>query len=146
MIQLYKVSNTNFEMNGDYTLNPTSCVFDCTLNDTWSVTITNPIDDSIEDFTVGAVLCVPTPVGDRQLFRIYDADKSDSDVTAIALPVFIDARNDCFLWDVRPTLVKGQEALNTMLAVNSKYSGESDIETVSTAYYQKENFIGSIKW
>lgn len=144
MIQLYKVSNTNFEMNGDYTLNPTSCVFDCTLNDTWSVTITNPIDDSIEDFTVGAVLCVPTPVGDRQLFRIYDADKSDSDVTAIALPVFIDARNDCFLWDVRPTLVKGQEALNTMLAVNSKYSGESDIETVSTAYYQKKNFIEAL--
>lgn len=143
MIQLYKSTNTDYEMNGDYTLSPLSCEFECNLNDTWILTIENPIDESMDDFTIGAVISVPTPYGDKQLFRIYDVTKDDDGISASALPIFMDSKNDCFLWDVRPTNATGQSALNAMLT-NSKYSAVSNITKTSTAYYVQKNFIEAL--
>lgn len=143
MIQLYKSTNTDYEMNGDYTLSPLSCVFECNLNDTWLLTIENPIDNSLEDFTIGAVVSAPTPYGDKQLFRIYDVTKDDNGISASAFPIFLDARNDCFLWDVRPSNVTGQTALNQMIT-NKKYSASSNITKTSTAYYVQKNLIEAL--
>lgn len=143
MIQLYKSTNTNYEMNGDYTLSPLSCEFECNLNDTWLLTIENPIDDSLEDFTIGAVIGAPTPYGDKQLFRIYDVTKDDNGIIASAFPIFLDAKNDCFLWDVRPSNVTGQTALNQMIT-NKKYSASSNITKASTAYYVQKNLIEAL--
>lgn len=144
MIQLYKASNTNYDMNGDYTLSPLSCTFECKLNDSWIVNIDNIIDDSINDFINGAVLSVPTPYGDKQLFRIYDYEKTDEGITAIAYPIFLDSKNDCFIWDTRPTNKNGQQALDDMLKSNPKYSASSDIKKISTAYYIQKNFIEAL--
>lgn len=143
MIQLYKSTNTDYEMNGDYTLSPLSCEFECNLNDTWLLTIENPIDNSLEDFTIGAVVSAPTPYGDKQLFRIYDVSKDDDGIIASAFPIFLDARNDCFLWDVRPSNVTGQKALNQMIT-NKKYSASSNITKTSTAYYVQKNLIEAL--
>lgn len=143
MIQLYKSTNTDYEMNGDYTLSPLSCTFECNLNDTWLLTIENPIDNSLEDFTIGAVVSVPTPYGDKQLFRIYDVSKDDDGIIASAFPIFLDAKNDCFLWDVRPSNVTGQTALNQMIT-NKKYSASSNIMKTSTAYYVQKNLIEAL--
>lgn len=143
MIQLYKSTNINYEMNGDYTLSPLSCEFECNLNDTWLLTIENPIDNSLEDFTIGAVVSAPTPYGDKQLFRIYDVSKDDDGISASAFPIFLDARNDCFLWDVRPSNVTGQTALNQMIT-NKKYSANSNITKTSTAYYVQKNLIEAL--
>lgn len=143
MIQLYKSTNTNYEMNGDYTLSPLSCEFECNLNDAWLLTIENPIDNSLEDFTIGAVVSAPTPYGDKQLFRIYDVSKDDDGIIASAFPIFLDARNDCFLWDVRPNNVAGQTALNQMIT-NKKYSASSNITKTSTAYYVQKNLIEAL--
>lgn len=143
MIQLYKSTNTNYDMNGDYTLSPLSCEFECNLNDTWLLSIENPIDQSLDDFTIGAVVSVPTPYGDKQLFRIYDVTKDDDGIIASAFPIFLDARNDCFLWDVRPSNVTGQTALNQMIT-NKKYSASSNITKTSTAYYVQKNLIEAL--
>lgn len=143
MIQLYKSTNTNYEMNGDYTLSPLSCEFECNLNDTWLLSIENPIDQSLDDFTIGAVIGAPTPYGDKQLFRIYDVKKDDNGIIASAFPIFLDARNDCFLWDVRPSNVTGQTALNQMIT-NKKYSASSNIAKTSTAYYVQKNLIEAL--
>lgn len=143
MIQLYKSTNTDYEMNGDYTLSPLSCEFECNLNDSWLLTIDNPIDNSLEDFTIGAVVSAPTPYGDKQLFRIYDVTKDDNGIIASAFPIFLDARNDCFLWDVRPNNVTGQTALNQMIT-NKKYSASSNITKTSTAYYVQKNLIEAL--
>lgn len=56
----------------------------------------------------------------------------------------MDAKEDCFLVDVRPTEKNGQEALDLMTAENKKYSAKSDIKTISTAYYQTKNLIEAI--
>lgn len=143
MIQLYKSTNTNYDMNGDYMLSPLSCTFECNLNDAWLLSIENPIDQSLDDFTIGAVISAPTPYGDKQLFRIYDVTKDDNGIIASAFPIFLDARNDCFLWDVRPSNVTGQTALNQMIT-NKKYSASSNITKTSTAYYVQKNLIEAL--
>lgn len=143
MVQLYKSTNTDYDMNGDYTLSPLSCIFECNLNDAWLLSIENPIDQSLDDFTIGAVIGVPTPYGDKQLFRIYDVTKDDDGIIASAFPIFLDARNDCFLWDVRPSNVTGQTALNQMIT-NKKYSASSNITKTSTAYYVQKNLIEAL--
>lgn len=140
-IMLYKASNTNFTMNGDYTLQPLSCLATFNLNDTWQLDIDIP--DGNEDFVVGAVISVDTPYGKKQLYRIYSVDRNMDQATATAYPIFLDSRNDCFLWDVRPTNKIGQDALDIMLA-GSKYTGQSDITTASTAYYVQKNFIEAL--
>lgn len=140
-IMLYKASNTNFTMNGDYTLQPLSCLATFNLNDTWQLDIDIP--DGNEDFVVGAVISVDTPYGKKQLYRIYSVDRNMDQATATAYPIFMDSKNDCFLWDVRPTNKIGQDALDIMLA-GSKYTGQSDITTASTAYYVQKNFIEAL--
>lgn len=140
-IMLYKAGNNNFDMNGDYTLHPVSCEATFNLNDVWQLDIDIPIGN--EDFKAGAVISVDTPYGKRQLYRIQDTDRDMNDATATAYPIFLDSRNDCFLWDVRPTNKIGQDALDIMLA-GSKYTGQSDITTASTAYYVQKNFIEAL--
>lgn len=128
-------------MNGDYTLQPLSCLATFNLNDTWQLDIDIP--DGNEDFVVGAVISVDTPYGKKQLYRIYSVDRNMDQATATAYPIFMDSKNDCFLWDVRPTNKIGQDALDIMLA-GSKYTGQSDITTASTAYYVQKNFIEAL--
>lgn len=140
-IMLYKVGNNNFDMNGDYTLHPVSCEATFNLNDVWQLDIDIPVGN--EDFKAGAVISVDTPYGKRQLYRIQDTDRDMDQASATAYPIFLDSRNDCFLWDVRPTNKIGQDALDIMLA-GSKYTGQSDITTASTAYYVQKNFIEAL--
>ena len=145
MIQIYKPENTEFDKNGDMTLFPTEATVHPVLNGEWEVKITYPIDEEerwkyIEE---NAVLKMPSFNGE-QLFRIKKKEKTDTEVTAEAQPIFMDAKDDCFLLDVRPTEKTGQQALNIMTAPNKKYTASSNINLVSTAYYQTKNLIEAI--
>lgn len=144
MIEIYKPENTEYSMNGDMTLNPTECMLTMNLNGAWSVSMTHPVDDKLEYLTENAVICSETPVGKKQLFRIRNIRKNDSSVTCTAYPIFFDSKNDCFLFDVRPTEKNGQEALDIMLASNEKYSASSDIKAVNTSYYIQKNFMEAL--
>lgn len=144
MIEIYKPENTEYSMNGDMTLNPTECMLTMNLNGAWSVSMTHPVDDKLEYLTENAVICSETPVGKKQLFRIRNITKNDSSVTCTAYPIFFDSKNDCFLFDVRPTEKNGQEALDIMLASNEKYSASSDIKAVNTSYYIQKNFMEAL--
>lgn len=145
MIQIYNPDNTNFSHNGDMTLFPTKCDLKTVLNGSWQMELERPIDDLgrwkyiIEE----SVIKAPSFNGD-QLFRVKEKEKSDSGVSATLEPIFMDAMNDCFLVDVRPTEKTGQQALDLMTAPNSKYSGESNITKKATAYYQFKNLIEAI--
>ena len=145
MIQIYNPDNTNFSHNGDMTLFPTKCDLKTVLNGSWQMELEHPIDDLgrwkyiIEE----SVIKAPSFNGD-QLFRVKEKEKSDSRVSATLEPIFMDAMNDCFLVDIRPTEKTGQQALDLMTAPNSKYSGESNITKKATAYYQFKNLIEAI--
>lgn len=145
MIQVYLPENTDFEQNGDMTLFPTEATVHPVLNGEWEAELTHPIDDEgrwkyiVDD----AVVKMPSFNG-TQLFRVRKKEKKDSGITAEMQPIFMDAKDDCFLTDVRPTEKTGQEALDIMTAPNKKYTGQSNITAVSTAYYQTKNLIEAI--
>ena len=145
MIQIYKPENTGYEKNGDMPLLPTTATVHAVLNGEWEVTLEHPIDEDgrwkyiIED----AVVKMPSFNGD-QLFRVKRKEKSDDGITAEMQPIFMDAKDDCFLTDVRPTEKTGQQALDMMTEPNKKYSARSNITNISTAYYQTKNLIEAI--
>lgn len=145
MIQIYKPENTNFKANGDMPLLPKKALVHATLNGAWSLELQHPIDGEgrWKYITEEAVVKVPSFNGE-QLFRIKHTEKAEAGVSATAEPIFMDAREDCFLEDIRPTNKTGQEALNLMLAPNRKYSAKSDITVRSTAYYEYKNFIEAL--
>lgn len=145
MIQIYKPSNTKYNQNGDMTLLPTKAQVRTVLNGAWQAEIEHPIDKEgrwkyIQD---ESVLKMPSFNGE-QLFRIKKKKKEENSIAATAVPIFMDSGSDCYLRDVRPTNVDGQQALTQMLAPNAKYSGESDIKLKTTAYYQDQNFIHAL--
>lgn len=146
MIQIYSPGNTNYEMNGDMTLFPVLCDADAELGGAWSLEITHPIDDEgrWKYIEKEAVLSVPTFMGKNQLYRIDEImDKSDTEISAKAYPIFYDSRNDCFLMDRRPTLKSGQGALDEMTS-GTIYSGESNINAVNTAYFVRRNLMDAL--
>ncbi len=145
MIQIYNIENTNFDQNGDMSLFPSSASVHAVLNGTWEVTLEHPKDseDRWKYIKEGAVVKMPSFNGE-QLFRITHKEKSDSGISADLQPIFMDAADDCFLLDVRPTDKTGQQALDIMTAPNKKYTVETDITSTGTAYYQNKNLIEAI--
>lgn len=148
MIQLYKASNTEFTSNGDFILDPviTKAELSVELNGTWELTLTAVIEDSGRALEIEQtdVIKVPTFQSDEQLYRVRKVKPNHSTVSVTCDPIFLDSKGDVFLMDVRPTAKSGQEALNLMLASNSKYSASSDISTGNTAYYVRKNFVEAL--
>lgn len=138
MIQVYK--KDDFSKNGQFNINPMACDLSLKINDTWELSIEVPFNVSIEKEDV---ICVDTPIGKRQLFRIYETAKTDDSISAQAYPIFLDSRNDLILKDVRPTDKNGQQALNIMMQ-NSKYKGKSNIATINTSYFVNMNLMEAI--
>lgn len=145
MVQAYRRNNTCFDKNGDIVLTPATCQITMVLNDTWEMKLTHPLDEEgrWEYLEEEGVIAAPTFQGDKQLFRIHEMEKTDTEVSVVAYPIFYDSANDCFLMDVRPEVKNGQQALDIMTA-GTKYSGESDITTGSTAYFVKRNLMDAI--
>ena len=145
MIQVYSPDNTDYEHNGDMTLHPEEATIHVILNGEWTATMEHPIDSEgrWKYIVDNAVVKMPSFNGD-QLFRIRSKEKNDSGVSAELTPIFLDAKEECFLVDVRPTEKTGQQALDIMTAPNARYHAKSDIKKVSTAYYQTKNLIEAI--
>lgn len=145
MIQVYLPTNTKFEKNGDMVLFPTEATVTASLNAEWTLELEQPIDSEgrWKYLVDQAVLKVPSFNGE-QLFRVVSRKKTDTSVSVVAQPIFLDSRNDCFLLDVRPTGKNGQETLDVMTSPNEKYQGRSDITTRNTSYYIGRNLIEAI--
>lgn len=145
MIQLYKAENKSFECNGDMTLIPSKATVHVVMNGAWETEIEHPIDkeERWRYIKENAVVKMPSFNGE-QLFRIKKKRKSDSGVAATLEPIFFDAKDDCFLTDIRPTKKNGQQALDIMTSPNNKYTGKSNITILSTTYYEYMNLIEAI--
>lgn len=133
--------------NGDMTLFATEATVHAALNGSWTAELEHPIDSEgrWKYLQEEAVIKMPSFFGEHdQLFRIKKTKKSDSGIICTMEPIFYDSIGDCFLEDVRPTNRNGQQALNMMLAPNSKYSGFSDITRTATAYYQFKNVMEAL--
>ncbi|MCR1842751.1 phage tail spike protein [Murimonas intestini] len=147
MIQIYKAGNTDYSRNGDYVLQPILCEFTCKINAEWELELEHVItEDVIRLLMIDSVIKAPAGIRgieQEQLFRVYNTAKDFYTIHAYARPVFLDAAQDCFIPDSRPTDKNGQQALDIMCS-GSRYSGKTDIGTVSTAYYINKNLIEAI--
>lgn len=145
MIQVYKPTNSDYTHNGDAVIFPEYAEFTAELNGVWSGNITVPVAEGsgYELVTEEAVIKMPAYNGE-QLYRALNVYKDTSAVTADLQPIFFDSAKDCFITDARPTSKTGQQALNQLCAINSKYSGVSDITGTSTAYYEYVNLMEAI--
>lgn len=145
MIQIYKAFNKDQTRNGDMVLMPSSATTHAVLNGSWSAELTHPIDPEgrWEYIEEEAIVEMPSFNG-KQLYRIRSKKKTASTVQATMEPVFFDSIDDCWLEDVRPTNKTGQEALDIMLESNPKYSAQSDIDKLGTAYYEYQNFMEAL--
>lgn len=145
MIQIYKADNTAYDKNGDMSLTPSSASVHVILNGSWEANIEHPVDEDRRwrYIVEGAVVKMPSFNGE-QLFRVKKKEKSDSGVTATMEPIFYDAKDDCWLTDIRPTEKDGQQALDIITAPNKKYTGRSNITVISTAYYEYMNLMEAI--
>lgn len=142
VIQIYTPSNTNFDMNGNDVLTPSVCTMEAELGGAWSLNMTHPIDDEgrWKNIVKEAVISAPTFMGKKQLFRIDESEKQDTEIVVKAYPIFFDSADEVFILDKRPTDKTGQEALD-ILTEGTKYSGTSDITTVNTAYFIRRNLM-----
>ncbi len=145
MIQAYKKGNENFERNAETVLHPKSCELTCELNGSWTLNLKHPKDDEgrwkgIEE---EGIISASTFIGEKQLFRICEIERTLDTIEVTAYPIFFDSADDCFIVDKRPEEKNGQEALDILME-ESKYSGESDITSVSTAYFVRRNLMDAI--
>lgn len=144
MIELYISGNDNFDNNGDYILDPSFCEVSAELNGTWSLDLEHPIDPDgkWQAITEESVIKAPSFNGE-QLWRVYAVTITERGVSASAYPIFLDAAQEVFLVDTRPTAQTGQGALNAILA-GSNYYGISNITRTATAYYIRQNALEAI--
>lgn len=144
MIEVYVKGNEDYGSNGDMTLTPTTCEVELTVEGVTELTLEHPIDDlgRWEYLVTDNVIAAPTPYSKKQLFRIYDYTKTETEVTAYARHIFYDSAGE-MLVDVRPTDKTGQEALDIILS-GTKYKAKTNIKTRSTAYYIRKNIMEAI--
>lgn len=144
MIEVYVKGNEDYESNGDMTLTPTTCEVELSVEGIAELTLEHPIDDlgRWEYLVTDNVIAAPTPYSKKQLFRIYDYTKTETEVTAYARHIFYDSAGE-MLVDVRPTDKTGKEALDIILS-GTKYKAKTNIKTRSTAYYIRKNIMEAI--
>jgi len=140
MIEIYLETNTNYNKNGDITLDPTSCIYKDSEN---LLTLEHFQDEEgrwkyIQFENVIAV----EENGKKILYRIFNVVRSLYNVTAYARPLFFDLI-DKVLLDVRPTNKLGQEALNLILA-GTGFTGHSNLTTLNTSYYVRKNIVEAL--
>lgn len=144
MIEVYIKGNEDYESNGDMTLTPTMCEVELTVEGVAELTLEHPIDElgRWEYLIDDNVIAAPTPYSEKQLFRIYDYTKTETEVTAYARHIFYDSAGEMLL-DVRPTEKTGQEALDIILN-GTKYKAKTNIKKRATAYYVRKNIMEAI--
>lgn len=140
MIEIYLKTNTNYDKNGDITLDPTSCTYKDSEN---LITLEHFIDDEGRWKYINFENVIAAEEnGKKKLYRIYNVVRSLYSVTAYARPIFYDLI-DKVLLDVRPTNKIGKEALDIILA-DTGFTGHSNISTSNTAYYVRKNIVEAL--
>ena len=140
MIEIYLKNNTNYDKNGDITLNPTSCTYKESEKE---LTLEHFLDeDGRWKYINYENVIAAEENGKKKFYRIYNVVRSLYSVTAYARPIFYDLI-DKVLLDVRPTNKIGQEALNIILA-DTGFTGHSNISNSNTAYYVRKNIVESL--
>ncbi|MGU8476087.1 phage tail spike protein, partial [Clostridium perfringens] len=145
-MQYYKSSNTNFNKNGDITLQLNTGTLRVELNTGINeIEFEIPYDKQKRWKKVnewGVVKCKVFYSKNRQLYRIYNVTKGMFGLKCSARHIFFDLIKHTIL-DNRAVATNGQQALDIILD-GTNFKGHSDIEKIATAYFVKLNAIQAI--
>lgn len=144
-IQVYNWENTNFEFNGDRTLCPYSCELIVRLNGICEIELEHPydLDKSWTYLETENVIAAPTPWSDKQLFRIYDFEKTITGLKVYARHIYFDSAKYNIESNLHIKNKNGQEALNLILK-NTPFKAYSNITDINDCYFFKNNVIEGI--
>ncbi|WP_338844852.1 phage tail spike protein [Clostridium perfringens] len=144
-IQVYNWTNTDFEFNGDRTLYPYSCELIVRLNGICEIELEHPydLDKSWTYLETENIIAAPTPWSDKQLFRIYDFDKTITGLKVYARHIYFDSAKYNIESNLHIKKKNGQEALNLILK-NTPFKAHSNISAVNDCYFFKNNVIEGI--
>lgn len=108
---------TKVILNPDVQLLPSTCELTAELNGTWQLNLTHIVsnDRRFELIEPGGLLQVPSFNG-NQYFRITQTEITESEISAVAYPIFYDAMNWVFIPHLELTDVSGQDAVNQLNA------------------------------
>lgn len=145
MIEVYNADNKEFEMNGDITLDPISAIFKIELNGICEVEVEHSYDSigRWKYLKEDAVVSGPTPWSSKQLFRIYDTEKTLTGIKVYARHVFFDLVKYNIISNLHIKNKNGQEALDKILE-RTPYIPHSDIVDTKDCYFFKNNVIQGI--
>lgn len=154
MIVLYNKNKTkDFNTNDLILTIPTKCIVSWEENGLFKVALSYPIIEGHEEWqqiTKGAIIKVPVPGLQDQLFRLntpvkkFNGTSHELQVTGYHISYDL---SDNFLEDVRPSNMDGAQAGQAILNATQYKHGftfDSDIQTVSTAYYIRTNPINAL--
>lgn len=145
MIKIFDKGGENGYEYGIGILKPYSCTVHEEKNGDYSLKMEIDVNDEL--CVNERILSAPTPKHGMQKFRIYDSERTLTGVkTVYARHIFYDLL-DNFIEDTRPTDCNGAQALERMfsgLGFETKITGTSNIETVSTAYWEMLNPVEAL--
>lgn len=141
MIQIYAPNNTDFTKNGNAVLFPTEAYTEAELNGSWAANIVHPIDsDGIwKNIVEEAVIKMPSWNGD-QLYRISSINKTITEISAVAYPIFYDAAKDAFIVD-KNINAPASDFLDALTEDFSKYTATTNFTGTKNTRYKFMNLM-----
>lgn len=150
MICIYSQNNTEYSKNGDAVLTPISCTLAVTINSSWQLSLEHPYDaeERYKYIKVGAVIradinCIRELGSVQQRFRIYQVNKGDNSISAIAFPIGMEASYDAPIDNLN---IDGtaQQAITAFQAYTQKYTLSTDVNKTARASYANTNLITAL--
>lgn len=144
-IQAYKWNNTNFEFNGDRTLNPYSCILKVQLNGICEMELEHSYDNekSWTYLESEDIVAAATPWSDKQLFRIYDREKTITGLKVYARHIYFDLVKYNIESNLHIKSKNGKQALKLILK-NTPFIAHSNIVDTNSCYFFKNNVVEGI--
>lgn len=144
MIKIFDENDRDFSSNGNIAINPKKCKErkKKSLNG-WYLDV--EVDIKYKDYILQDKLCVvkTKSKANPQAFRIDNPKITNNVISFTANHVMFDAKR-YLLYDVRPTLQDGQNALsyiNERTDKTSPFTVYSNVEAIRTAYFMKKNLL-----
>ena len=150
MICIYSQNNTEYSKNGDAVLTPISCTLAVTINSSWQLSLEHPYDaeERYKYIKVGAIIradinCIRELGSVQQRFRIYQVNKGDNSVSAIAFPIGMEASYDAPIDNLN---IDGtaQQAITALQTYTQKYTLSTDVTKTARASYANTNLITAL--
>lgn len=142
MIEIYKQFNTNYENNGDYSIEPVRCELDSMLNGIWQLEL-EAHQNHHTALATDNVIKINTSERKNQLFRINRRIREDDLIIVHAVPIFQDAKDEVCITEKKYENAQGKTVLADLCS-GTKYTINSNITKTASIEFKNMNLIEAV--